>query len=63
MSEELEVGNGNGAGGNTNSNVSPKNPIDSTPDQSQERLNIEKEIGLLRSELRGLQGRQDKEAT
>jgi len=63
MSEELEVVEGQGAGGATNSPVSPAKTIDGAPDQSQGRLNIEKEIGLLRSELRGLQGRQDKEAT
>ncbi len=63
MNEEQDVVEGVGANGVTNSPVSPAKTIDGAPDQSQGRLNIEKELGLLRSELRGLQGRQDKEAT
>lgn len=61
MSEELEVVNGNGANGATNSNVSPAKTIDGAPDQSQVLLNIQKQLEQTRSELRGLQGRQDKE--
>lgn len=61
MNEELEVGKGDGAGENTNSNVSPKNPIESQPDQSQVLLKLQKDLELTRSELKGLQGRQDKE--
>jgi len=63
MSEELEVGNGNGADGATNSNVSPAKPIDGAPDQSQVLLKIQKDLELTRSELKGLQGRQDKETS
>ncbi len=63
MSEELEVGNGNGADGATNSNVSPAKPIESVPDQSQVLLKIQNELEQTRSELRGLQGRQDKETS
>lgn len=61
MNEQLEVGNGNGAGGATNSGVSPEKPIDGAPDQSQVLLKIQKDLELTRSELKGLQGRQDKE--
>lgn len=63
MSEELEVGNGNGAGGATNSDVSPAKPIDGAPDQSQELSEIRKQLELTRRELQGLQGRQDKETS
>ncbi len=63
MSEELEVGNGNGADGATNSNVSPAKPIDGAPDQAQVLLKIQKELEQTRNELRGLQGRQDKETS
>jgi len=63
MNEELEVGNGNGADGATNSNVSPAKPIDGAPDQSQVLLKIQKDLELTRSELKGLQGRQDKETS
>lgn len=61
MNEELEVGNGNGANGATNSDVSPAKPIEGAPDQSQVLLKIQKDLELTRSELKGLQGRQDKE--
>lgn len=61
MSEELEVVNGNGAGGATNSPVSPKETIDGALNQSQVLLDIQKQLEQTRNELRGLQGRQDKE--
>ena len=63
MNEELEVGNGNGAGGATNSPVSPDKPIDGAPDQSQVLQKLQKDLELTRRELQGLQGRQDKETT
>ena len=59
MNEESDVVEGQGAGGATNAPVSPAKTIEGAPDQSQGRLNIEKELGLLRCELRDLQGRQD----
>lgn len=61
MSEELEVVEGQGAGGATNSPVSPAKTIDGAPNQSQELLEIRKQLELTRRELQGLQGRQDKE--
>lgn len=46
---------------NTNSQVSAKQPIEGAPQQSQELLEIKKALELTRSELKGLQSRQDKE--
>ena len=60
MTDELEVGNPSGAAV-TNQPVSSTKPIDGTPQQSQEFLEIKKQLELTRKELQGLQGRQDKE--
>jgi len=46
---------------NTKSPVSTKQPIESAPHQSQEFLELRKQLELTRSELKGLQSRQDKE--
>ena len=57
MDDTLEVGNG--AEGTTTPPVSK--PIEGAPQQSQELLEIKKQLELTRSELKGLQSRQDKE--
>lgn len=62
MNEQLEVVEGAGAG-NTNSPVSPAKTIEGAPDQSQVLLKLQKDLELTRSELKGLQGRQDKETS
>lgn len=61
MNEESDVVEGQGAGGATNSPVSPAKTIEGAPDQSQVLQKLQKDLELTRRELQGLQGRQDKE--